>query len=164
MSPCIDVPLASVQIERTDSLEMIPKSRKTSEIPTQKQRGSLAASMKYKEQESSEDQGYSSMNGTSKDRNSDGSNKTDCVNDPLLESPRQKEWDDSNLSADNSPTRSYIHENNPMSESPYTTYNGEEFDEMVGSYVPSGYILLNQSNDSSAYVSNFHTEIGRSSV
>jgi hypothetical protein len=28
VSPCIDVPLASVQIERTDSLELIPNVRK----------------------------------------------------------------------------------------------------------------------------------------
>ena len=27
VSPCIDVPLASVQIERTDSLELIPSVR-----------------------------------------------------------------------------------------------------------------------------------------
>ena len=26
VSPCIDVPLASVQVERTDSLEMIPRT------------------------------------------------------------------------------------------------------------------------------------------
>ena len=30
ISPCIDVPLASVQVERTDSLELIPIPRKTS--------------------------------------------------------------------------------------------------------------------------------------
>ena len=30
ISPCIDVPLASVQVERTDSLELIPNVRKTS--------------------------------------------------------------------------------------------------------------------------------------
>ena len=27
VSPCIDVPLASVQVERTDSLELIPRAR-----------------------------------------------------------------------------------------------------------------------------------------
>ena len=30
ISPCIDVPLASVQVERTDSLELIPSVRKPS--------------------------------------------------------------------------------------------------------------------------------------
>ena len=29
ISPCIDVPLASVQIERTDSLELLPMSKKS---------------------------------------------------------------------------------------------------------------------------------------
>ena len=36
VSPCIDVPLASVQVERSDSLELLPKQRKPSGSVSQK--------------------------------------------------------------------------------------------------------------------------------
>ena len=45
VSPCIDVPLASVQIERTDSLEMIPtKIGRMSLLP---QAGGYAVPVEY---------------------------------------------------------------------------------------------------------------------
>merc|ERR1712077_189313 len=42
ISPCIDVPLASVQVERTDSLELIPSVRKPSGSVSQTNRPVLA--------------------------------------------------------------------------------------------------------------------------
>ena len=42
ISPCIDVPLASVQIERTDSLELIPTVRKPSGSISQTNRPTIA--------------------------------------------------------------------------------------------------------------------------
>merc|ERR1719347_166916 len=167
VSPCIDVPLASVQIERTDSLEMIPKSRKPSDIPTQKLRGPLAVQSKGKVDMGPDefDQGYSTMNGTYKESTSSDSNKTDSASEPLLECPSPEEWqEDCEQSPYASPVRSNLNLRTSESDSPYTTYTDTKFDEMVGSYVPSGYILLDQANASSEYVSNFHTELGRSSV
>ena len=45
VSPCIDVPLASVQIERTDSLEMIPTKMGLVTLPPQA--GSYAVPTEY---------------------------------------------------------------------------------------------------------------------
>ena len=47
ISPCIDVPLASVQVERTDSLELIPSVSKKSSLMMVKEFPSVAAEIQY---------------------------------------------------------------------------------------------------------------------
>ena len=46
IAPCVDVPLASVQVERTDSLEMIPSVRKPSGSVSQTNKPTLNSSIK----------------------------------------------------------------------------------------------------------------------
>ena len=47
ISPCIDVPLASVQVERTDSLELIPSVSKNSSLMMVMYFFSVAAEIQY---------------------------------------------------------------------------------------------------------------------
>ena len=81
-SPCIDVPLASVQIERTDSLEMMPKPKRATDTTSQRAKMPHLKTKPAKEL-NPEDQGYGSayspMNG--KDEN-----LSLGVREPLMES------------------------------------------------------------------------------
>ena len=81
-SPCIDVPLASVQIERTDSLEMMPKPKRATDTTSQRAKMPHLKTKPSKEL-NPEDQGYGSayspMNG--KDEN-----LSLGVREPLMES------------------------------------------------------------------------------
>ena len=69
ISPCIDVPMASVQVERTDSLEMIPSNRKPSGSLSVNQRTSVIlrkgqpASAVHSRDNSSGREPYSPLNG-----------------------------------------------------------------------------------------------------
>ena len=130
VSPCIDVPLASVQIERTDSLEMMPKPKRAPDTGSQRAKmPHLKAANKAKEL-NPEDQGYGSayspMNGKEE-------NISLGVREPLMmESFCQEE----ELKGDDG-TSSVTFPGSTES-SPYILAH-------VGSYVPAGYIMLDHS-------------------
>jgi len=129
VSPCIDVPLASVQIERTDSLEMMPKPKRAPDTGSQRAKmPHLKAANKAKEL-NPEDQGYGSayspMNGKEE-------NISLGVREPLMESFCQEE----DLKGEDG-TSSVTFPGSTES-SPYILAH-------VGSYVPAGYIMLDHS-------------------
>ena len=125
VSPCIDVPLASVQIERTDSLEMMPKPKRATDTGSQKAKMShlKTAANKASKELNPEDQGYGSayspMNGKEE-------NMSLGVREPLMESFCQQEED---LKGDDG-TSSVTFPGSTES-SPYILAH-------VGSYVPAG--------------------------
>jgi len=127
VSPCIDVPLASVQIERTDSLEMMPKPKKET-INHKDKHPHLKAKAK---ELSPEDQGYGSgayspMNG----REDIGEMS---VKEPLMQETFCQENDQQGT--DGTSTMTYP---GSTESSPYILAH-------VGSYVPTGYIMLDHS-------------------
>ena len=125
VSPCIDVPLASVQIERTDSLEMMPKPKRATDTGSQRAKMShlKTAANKASKELNPEDQGYGSayspMNGKEE-------NMSLGVREPLMESFCQQEED---LKGDDG-TSSVTFPGSTES-SPYILAH-------VGSYVPAG--------------------------
>jgi len=136
VSPCIDVPLASVQIERTDSLEMMPKPKRATDTTSQRAKMPHLKTKPSKEL-NPEDQGYGSayspMNG--KDEN-----LSLGVREPLMESfcqDEEQKMDDGTSS---------VTFPESADSSPYILAH-------VGSYVPAGYIMLDHSpvNESSPY-------------
>ena len=131
VSPCIDVPLASVQIERTDSLEMMPKPKRAPDTGSQRAKmPHLKAGNNKSKELNPEDQGYGSayspMNGKEE-------NISLGVREPLMmESFCQEE----ELKGDDG-TSSVTFPGSTES-SPYILAH-------VGSYVPAGYIMLDHS-------------------
>ena len=116
VSPCIDVPLASVQIERADDTDLGTKHGKLSAIATQKSRLQL---IPPDARERSAD-AYSPMEGNGFNRFSRNETEEDLadgrggISDPLIEDlPWQTE-----------------------------SYNSEDMSPCVGSYVQAGYILV----------------------
>jgi hypothetical protein len=126
VSPCIDVPLASVQIERTDSLEMLPKPRKKPEETVKK----VAGLKPRPKQLSPEDQGYGSgayspMGGLGAGDGGPG------PGEPLMMGHEKDE-----AMGDTGSTATFP--GSSQDSSPYILAN-------VGSYVPEGYIVLDHS-------------------
>eukprot|EP00092_Neocalanus_flemingeri_P012194 GFUD01013149.1.p1 GENE.GFUD01013149.1~~GFUD01013149.1.p1 ORF type:complete len:740 (+),score=179.76 GFUD01013149.1:57-2222(+) len=131
VSPCIDVPLASVEIDRTDSIELLPKYRKTSSSVSQKSRPDVIITTGR--EKSPDDVGhnigaYSPMHGTVQDtgaflsREGHGSEIKGMGED--------EDYSD-------------------MQES--SSFLSQDREACIGSYVPPGYIVLDHSNKSSDY-------------
>ena len=120
VSPCIDVPLASVQIERADDIDLGTKHTRPSILATQKSRIQLTVS-KVKDRSPPEDDSssYSPMKGTERfkfPRNETAESlsvEAREISEPLIE---DMQWQTESLSGDLSPC--------------------------VGSYVQAGYILV----------------------
>ena len=131
VSPCIDVPLASVQIERSDQLELIPKPKDLSGSVSQKSRPHLSIK---KTQETTSDEAeyssnaYSPMHGPMTHYPAPESD-TAGLSDPLIE---DRQWDTEEYSSTQD-SYSFLGQDS----SPYMPAH-------VGSYVPPGYIALGQ--------------------
>ena len=131
VSPCIDVPLASVQIERSDELELISKPRNLSGSVSQKSRPHL--SVKKTQESNCDDTEYSSsayspMHGPMT-LNPTPERDTAGLRDPLIE---DRQWDTEEYSSTQD-SYSFLGQDS----SPYMPAH-------VGSYVPPGYIALGQ--------------------
>jgi len=136
LSPCIDVPLASVQIERADELEVVTKQRKPVNSVAQK-----THLIRNKVQDSSpEDAGYGSgvyspMNVpiSTPDYNK---SETAGLRDPLIE---DSQWE--------------VDEYCSMQESSsfLSQDRSPDIPTATSSYIPPGYIVLDQDNRSGYY-------------
>jgi len=140
VSPCIDVPLASVQIERSDEIELISKQRKPSHAQSLLPQLSKEAPTEM----SPEDAGYSSSeyspmhNGAggqniSEEREEEDVGEEDPTGTPLLSTSNQSHDD-------------YYHHEEEMSS--YATTNGGSYLQ-TSSYVPPGYIVFDNSRSRS---------------
>ena len=161
ISPCIDVPLASVQVERTDSLELIPSVRKPSgsvsqtnqRILTYKKSKDLPSSVHETSYGSNVSGPYSPMSGVP------------CGNGILL-----------NGGGGGSPSSSNPFKFIDMSREPLlmsssqlcraTTpppVGGRDGGSKGGSYVPPGYILVDHTTKSNSTVTSPEHHSGRGS-
>lgn len=141
VSPCIDVPLASVQIERTDSLEMIPNMRKPSGSISQTNKPAMRKRMREHSKES-KDSGteatpsgaYSPMNGQPLH--------------PMLSPPHTLIRGDA--STHTSSSCGYSSAKDPLLHSDSDRISdGSVYLNTAGSsnYVPPGYIVLDHTNN-----------------
>ena len=160
ISPCVDVPLASVQIERTDSLEMIPNTRNQADFQKQKSGPrSIIPKSKVSDIKHDSDAGYSSGLLSSSNGNIKGVNSE--YTKPLLQTQdsNSSEQETQGMQA-GSAVSSYDERKSDI----YDSYARSHLEDLVGSYVPSGYIMLDHDIVSGDTASNFYKEVGTSSV
>lgn len=153
ISPCIDVPLASVQVERTDSLELIPSVRKPSGSVSQTNRPVLSfkrslagrdtKDYSFRDNTTNEANGgghcspYSPMSGYPNGMlNGSPPTVTNGHHHPLRLDVREP------LLPNNSPTPPALRSSLRATSTSHHNNNNSS------SYVPPGYILLDHTNSS----------------